>query len=66
MSVFQMELNDYTHFALTEDGRLCSMGQHCLWYSECYTTHSSVLATMGTLQSTVADCPWPTDGPVQG
>jgi hypothetical protein len=29
-----MELNDYPHFNLTEDGRLCSMGQHCpgfLW-----------------------------------
>jgi hypothetical protein len=24
-----MELNDYHHFDLTEDGRLCSMGQHC-------------------------------------
>jgi hypothetical protein len=29
MSVFQMELNDYPHFDLTEDERLCSMGQHC-------------------------------------
>jgi hypothetical protein len=29
MSVFQMELNYYPHFNLTEDGRLCSMGQHC-------------------------------------
>jgi hypothetical protein len=29
MSVFQMELNDYPHFDLTEDGRLCSMDQHC-------------------------------------
>jgi hypothetical protein len=29
MSVFQMELNDYPHFDITEDGRLCSMGQHC-------------------------------------
>jgi hypothetical protein len=25
-----MELNDYPHFDLTEDGKLCSMGQHCL------------------------------------
>jgi hypothetical protein len=24
-----MELNDYPHFYLTDDGRLCSMGQHC-------------------------------------
>jgi hypothetical protein len=24
-----MELNDYPHFDLAEDGRLCSMGQHC-------------------------------------
>jgi hypothetical protein len=29
MSAFQMELNDYPHFNLTEDGKLCSMGQHC-------------------------------------
>jgi hypothetical protein len=29
MFVFQMELNNYPHFDLTEDGRLCSMGQHC-------------------------------------
>jgi hypothetical protein len=29
MSVFQMELNDYPHFILTEDMRLCSTGQHC-------------------------------------
>jgi hypothetical protein len=28
-----MELNDYPHFDLTEDGRLCSMGQHCLGFS---------------------------------
>jgi hypothetical protein len=29
MSMFQIELNDYPHFDLTEDGRLCSTGQHC-------------------------------------
>jgi hypothetical protein len=29
MSVFQMELNDYPHFYLADDGRLCSMGQQC-------------------------------------
>jgi hypothetical protein len=29
ISAFQMELNDYPHFNLAEDGRLCSMGQHC-------------------------------------
>jgi hypothetical protein len=28
MSAFQMELNDYPHFYLTQDGRLCSTGQH--------------------------------------
>jgi hypothetical protein len=28
MSAFQMELNDYPHFSLIKDGRLCSMGQH--------------------------------------
>jgi hypothetical protein len=32
MSAFQMELNNYPHFYLTEDGRLCSMGQHCLGF----------------------------------
>jgi hypothetical protein len=26
MSAFQMELNDYPHFYLADDGRLCSMG----------------------------------------
>jgi hypothetical protein len=30
MSSFQMEMNDYPHFYLTEDGRLCSTSQHCL------------------------------------
>jgi hypothetical protein len=29
MSVFQMELNYYPHFFIVEDGRLCSIGQHC-------------------------------------
>jgi hypothetical protein len=29
MSAFQMELNGYSHFYLTEDGRLHSMSQHC-------------------------------------
>jgi hypothetical protein len=29
MSVFQMELNDYPHFYLTDDGILCFRGQHC-------------------------------------
>jgi hypothetical protein len=24
-----MELNDYPHFDIAEDGRLCSMAQHC-------------------------------------
>jgi hypothetical protein len=33
MSTFQMELNDYPHFDLAEDGRLCSMGQHFLGFS---------------------------------
>jgi hypothetical protein len=32
MSAFQMELNDYPHFYLTEDGRLCSTGQYCLGF----------------------------------
>jgi hypothetical protein len=27
-----MELTNYPHFYLTEDGRLCSMGQHCLGF----------------------------------
>jgi hypothetical protein len=29
MFVLQMELNDYPHFYLTDDRRLCSMGQYC-------------------------------------
>jgi hypothetical protein len=29
MSTFQIEPNNYPHFYLTEDGRLCSTGQHC-------------------------------------
>jgi hypothetical protein len=29
MFAFQIELNDYPHIDLAEDGRLCSMGQHC-------------------------------------
>jgi hypothetical protein len=32
MSAFQMELNNYPHFHLAEDGRLCSTGQHCLGF----------------------------------
>jgi hypothetical protein len=28
MSVFQMGLNDYPHFNLAKDGRLCSTGRH--------------------------------------
>jgi hypothetical protein len=32
MSAFQMELNDFPHFYLADDGRLCSMGQHCLGF----------------------------------
>jgi hypothetical protein len=29
MSAFQMELNNYPHFYLADDWRLCSTGQHC-------------------------------------
>jgi hypothetical protein len=29
MYAFQIELNNYPHFYLIEDRRLCSMGQHC-------------------------------------
>jgi hypothetical protein len=32
MFASQMELNDYPHFYLTDDGRLCSTGQHCLGF----------------------------------
>jgi hypothetical protein len=32
MPMFQMELNDYPHFYLAKDGRLCSTGQHCPWF----------------------------------
>jgi hypothetical protein len=27
-----MELNDYPHFYLADDGKLCSTCQHCLWF----------------------------------
>jgi hypothetical protein len=30
LSAFQMELNDYPHLYITEDGRLCSTGCHTL------------------------------------
>jgi hypothetical protein len=30
MLAFQMELNNYPHIDLVEDGILCSTGQHCL------------------------------------
>jgi hypothetical protein len=30
--MFQIELNDYPHFDLAEDGKLCSMGQHYLGF----------------------------------
>jgi hypothetical protein len=29
MSAFQKEMNDYPIFYLVDNGRLCSMGQHC-------------------------------------
>jgi hypothetical protein len=29
MYAFQLELNNYPHFYLAKDGRLCSTGQHC-------------------------------------
>jgi hypothetical protein len=32
MFAFQMELKDYPYFDLAEDGRLYSMGQHCLGF----------------------------------
>jgi hypothetical protein len=32
ISVFQTDLDDYPHFFLTKDGRLCFMGQHCLGF----------------------------------
>jgi hypothetical protein len=32
MSAFQMELNDYPHFDLFEDGTPCSTGQHCMGF----------------------------------
>jgi hypothetical protein len=32
MFMFQMELNDYPHFYLIDDGRLCSTGQYCLGF----------------------------------
>jgi hypothetical protein len=57
MSAFQMELNDYPHFYLTEDGRLCPMGQHCLGFLRMLYDTLIHLATTRALRSTVADCP---------
>jgi hypothetical protein len=57
MSAFQMELNDYPHFDLAEDGRLCSTGQHCLGFLRLLYDALSVLATIEELRSTAADCP---------
>jgi hypothetical protein len=58
MSVFQMELNDYSHFHPAEDCVL--RASFARGSRECYTTHSSVLATTRTLRFTVADSPRPT------
>jgi hypothetical protein len=60
MSVFQIELNDYPHFDLAKDGRLCSTGQHCPGFPRVLYDAFTVLATTGTLRSTVANCPQPT------
>jgi hypothetical protein len=59
MSAFQMELNDYPHFDLTEEGDYVPWASIARGSRECYMTHPSILATTGTLRSTVADCPWP-------
>jgi hypothetical protein len=60
MYAFKMELNDYPHIDLANDGTLCSRASIARCSRECYTTHSSVLATTRTLRSTIADYPRPT------
>jgi hypothetical protein len=56
MSVFQMELNDYPHFYLTEDGRLCSTGLHCPGFLRVLYDPLIALVMMGMLRSIVVDC----------
>jgi hypothetical protein len=67
MSTFQMELNDYPHIDLTEDGRLCSTGQHCPGFPRVLydTIHPSWLrwGHSGLPLPTVHD---PRHGPVRG
>jgi hypothetical protein len=62
MSAFQMELNDYSHFVLTEDVRLCSMGQHGPGFLRVLYDTLIRLGYDGTLLSTIADRPRPTAG----
>jgi hypothetical protein len=60
MSPFEMELNDYPHFYLTEDGRLCSMVQYCRGFPRVLYDALIRLGYDRDAPSTVAGCPWPT------
>jgi hypothetical protein len=59
MSAFQMELNDYPTLTSPRAGHCVPQASIARDSPECYTTHSSIFATTGTLRSTVADCPRP-------
>jgi hypothetical protein len=55
-----MNLNDYPHFNLIEDGTLCSMGQHCPGFLRVLYDALIRLGYDGDARSTIVDCPWPT------
>jgi hypothetical protein len=57
MFAFQMEPNDYPHFYLTEDGRLCSMGLHSPGILRVLYDALICLGYDGMLRSTIVDCP---------
>jgi hypothetical protein len=60
MSAFQMELNDYPHFYFAEDGRLCSMGQHCLGFPRVLYDALISFGYDRDAPVCIANCPWPT------
>jgi hypothetical protein len=51
-----MELNDYLHFYLTEDGRLCSTDQHCPGFLRVLY---DALIRLGYDGSPTVHSPWP-------
>jgi hypothetical protein len=56
---FQMNIDNYPHVTITEDGILCSRAGITRGSHECCTTYSASSATTGTLLSTMVACLWP-------